>query len=153
MEADGVMKRERPWAGTERRLVSPATIGEVASGHNRQIILKYPDVRLQLGVIKACNRQGVSVTIAGLDEGGTRMKSGECPKCKSQEVLANVRINDRGYPVDGELQIEVQARPMALVLKGRTKSILRAWLCGSCGYVELYNVNPEGFLAEHEAKL
>jgi len=80
------------------------------------------------------------------------MKSGKCPKCRSQDVLPDVRINDRGYPADGELQVEVQARPMAMVLKGKTRSTLRAWLCASCGYVELYSLNPDEFVAEHEAK-
>lgn len=80
------------------------------------------------------------------------MKSGECPKCGSQEVLPDVRIIDRGYPVDGELRVEAQARPMALILKGKTKSTLRAWLCGSCGYVEFYSMDPEEFVAGHEAK-
>src|ERR671911_123678 len=72
------------------------------------------------------------------------LKQGQCPQCSSQDIMSNVRIKDRNADAFGneELGVVVDLRPHALVFKERIETPLRAWICGACGYTELYVDNP-----------
>ena len=57
-----------------------------------------------------------------------------CSKCKSTKIIPRVRMVDRGeYNVAGDLTV---------TLENTHQGVLRAWICGSCGYVETYVDNP-----------
>lgn len=63
-------------------------------------------------------------------------QSGKCPKCGSQNIIANARAK-AGYemPID----LVVYEDPEAILLKGRKERYtLGAWICQGCGYTELY---------------
>ena len=72
-----------------------------------------------------------------------------CSKCKSTKIIPKVRMVDRGeYDVAGDLMV---------ILKDIHHGVLRAWICGACGYVETYVDNPgelydayEKFIPRHE---
>jgi len=68
------------------------------------------------------------------------MREGACPKCGSADIVPNRPIRDLGHGNSvHELTTRVEERPDALIFKGETvESYLRAWVCGECGYTELY---------------
>jgi len=34
-------------------------------------------------------------------------------------------------------------KPQALIFKGQVRTTVSAWVCASCGFIELYADNPE----------
>jgi hypothetical protein len=70
---------------------------------------------------------------------------GTCSKCGSDRIMANVRLVDRtGHTSAEDLTAEVYEYPNALFFNGAVGVTLRAHICGSCGYSELYADTPEG---------
>jgi hypothetical protein len=66
-----------------------------------------------------------------------------CPKCQSAKIIPQVRIIDRGdYSAAGDLTVQVYENPDAMLFKYTHHGVLRAWICGGCGYVETYVDNP-----------
>ncbi len=74
------------------------------------------------------------------------MKNGTCPKCGSQEIMKDLVITDTDEHGNGKAlslyidEPEPAKRPFIYVPKG-AGGILRAWICASCGYSELYTDN------------
>ena len=67
-----------------------------------------------------------------------------CPKCKSTDVIKKARIADRGHGNSTSDQfIELFEFPDAMIFKGAFKATLHAWVCASCGFIELYVDKPE----------
>lgn len=69
---------------------------------------------------------------------------GNCLKCGSDKIIPNARIlskMDYGY-YSGDVHVEVYKDPYAFLFKGAMQARLRAWICGDCGYVELYTERP-----------
>ena len=66
-------------------------------------------------------------------------KTGKCPKCSSTEIIADAKAVDRGH-FDSQREFIVATfwKPDALIFKEKHTSIISAWVCGQCGYVELY---------------
>lgn len=75
-----------------------------------------------------------------------------CQKCGSDKIIRRVHLKDRGG--HGNFAEELTARmfrnPGALFFKGAEKSVLRAEVCGACGYVELYVKDPESLWSAYE---
>jgi len=62
-----------------------------------------------------------------------------CPKCSSDKIIPEVRIIDRNAHSSVEdLCFEIYENPHALLFRGTHRGALRAWICGACGYTELY---------------
>ncbi len=64
-------------------------------------------------------------------------QSGKCPKCGSEDIVANARqvIPYNNWPVE----VAVYDKPEALVFMGeKERYTLGAWICKGCGYTELY---------------
>lgn len=78
----------------------------------------------------------------------------KCAKCGSSAVIQRAMVADRSDSGETELQIRVDARPSALILKKSVHSKVRAYVCASCGYVEFYADNlkelHEAFLAAQQ---
>ncbi len=77
------------------------------------------------------------------------MKSGTCVKCGSKDVLGGVRVIDEGYLATHPLRVETQSQPDALIFKGAHHAPLKAWVCGACGYTELYAEKPVTLSRKH----
>jgi hypothetical protein len=58
-----------------------------------------------------------------------------CPKCNSTKIIPKVRMVDRGeYNAVGDLTVS---------FNNALEGVLRAWICGACGYVETYVDHPD----------
>jgi predicted nucleic-acid-binding Zn-ribbon protein len=73
---------------------------------------------------------------------GENMKSGTCPKCGSNEILADLRVRGgEGHPMYvGIVEPEPANRPFIWSPKNE-QSQFTAHVCGACGYTEYYAVN------------
>jgi predicted nucleic-acid-binding Zn-ribbon protein len=70
--------------------------------------------------------------------------SGQCPKCESTRLIANAKAVDRGESnLEWELSLATFAAPDAMLFKGKKSTTVSAWVCGDCGYVELYANQPQ----------
>ena len=71
----------------------------------------------------------------------------ECVKCGSEDSIDGVRILDRGhYDHENDLSAVAYENPGALLFKGAVTSPITSRICGRCGYVELYAVDPGALL-------
>ncbi len=70
------------------------------------------------------------------------MKSGTCPKCGSNEILAELRLHGgEGHPTYVDItQPEPANRPFIWLPKSE-QSQFAAYVWGRCGYTEYYAVN------------
>lgn len=81
------------------------------------------------------------------------MYDGVCPKCQSTDVIPQVRVMDQtDYNEVGalELGVVVDENPGAFIFKGKRRGTLYAWICGVCGFTELYVSNPGGLLEAYK---
>jgi predicted nucleic-acid-binding Zn-ribbon protein len=82
------------------------------------------------------------------------MKDGHCPKCGSADVIPNVSVLDNaGAPgYSNNVRAVVVQHPDAWMFTGEVRTCLKAWVCGSCGYTELYANNPAALLAAYRKR-
>ena len=74
-------------------------------------------------------------------------KTGKCPKCGGTEVIADAKAIDRGHgDWQREMSVATFRKPDALIFKGQHETTVSAWVCATCGYVELYADHPERVL-------
>jgi predicted nucleic-acid-binding Zn-ribbon protein len=67
-----------------------------------------------------------------------------CSKCRSTKMISKVHIRDYGdHMSNNQLSVEIYEDPKALIFKGTHEGALNAWICGDCGFTELYVENPQ----------
>ena len=67
----------------------------------------------------------------------------QCARCGSRDVIADAKVIDReDYNVERDLSVATFRRPQAFVFKGRQTTTVSAWVCGDCGFIELYADDP-----------
>ncbi|MEO5917908.1 MAG: hypothetical protein ABIS50_26985 [Luteolibacter sp.] len=65
--------------------------------------------------------------------------SGKCPKCSSSDIIADAKALDRSpYESSQEFTLATFSNPKAAFFKGQQTTPVSAWVCGDCGFVELY---------------
>ena len=78
------------------------------------------------------------------------MKSESCVKCSSTRVIPDVEVWDRSdaaeKPEQRQTRLRIDVRPDAWVFKETCLVALRAWVCGDCGFTELYAREPRTLL-------
>ena len=58
-------------------------------------------------------------------------------------MIADAKVIDRGdYSAQHDLSVATYRKPQALLFKGQVTTTVSAWVCGTCGFVELYADNP-----------
>ena len=70
-------------------------------------------------------------------------RTGKCPKCASTDIVTDAAAIDHGhgnYPM--EMSVATYRNPKALIFKGQQQTTVSAWVCATCGYVELYADAP-----------
>lgn len=77
----------------------------------------------------------------------------KCPKCESRKIIPQVRIIDRGNHnlVAGDLTVHIYDNRM--LFKYTHSGVLKAWICGACGYVETYVGNPGELYTAYQQSL
>jgi hypothetical protein len=74
-----------------------------------------------------------------------------CDKCQSKKIIPQVQIVDKtDYNVPTELSVVIYENPDAWIFKGEHKGILKAWICGDCGYTEIYLENPQDLYEKYQ---
>lgn len=63
--------------------------------------------------------------------------------------MPNVRVIDRG---GSEIRDGLEAQVLETPLKGGQAGTLTAWICGACGYTEIYAANPNELFAAYEKR-
>jgi ribosomal protein S27AE len=76
-----------------------------------------------------------------------------CPKCGSARIIQQVHVMDRSDSGAGSLSLRRGTRALGGWLKLPRSFPLDAWVCGACGYTELYVREPAELLAADEASL
>ena len=68
-----------------------------------------------------------------------------CSKCQSEKMISNVHVRDYADLMSvTPLSVEIYEKPEAMIFKGTSyETPLKAWICGECGYTELYVENPQ----------
>ena len=69
-------------------------------------------------------------------------RTNKCPKCGSTEIFGNAKAIDRAHASEEEFTVATFGKPDALIFKEKHTSKVSAWVCGQCGYVELYADSP-----------
>lgn len=68
----------------------------------------------------------------------------QCVKCGSRDVIADAKVIDNAdYSQQRDLSVATFRAPTAWIFKGQQTSTVSAWVCGSCGFIELYADAPE----------
>ncbi len=81
-------------------------------------------------------------------------KTGTCPKCGSTHIVPEVTLVDYNRSqFAGSTQLVYERNPDALVFKDRIYAKIRAWVCGACGYIELYTANHRELLHAYRERL
>lgn len=76
--------------------------------------------------------------------------SGICPKCNSQSLIKNIRIPDNTYRGSAILSISFIVEKMGWFSNRSVRGEIRAWICGNCGYTELYTENYKELLQGYQ---
>jgi hypothetical protein len=82
------------------------------------------------------------------------MKEGHCPKCNSVDMMPNVSVLDNAGASghSNNVRAVVVQNPDAWMFTGEVRTCLKAWICGSYGYTELYANNPAALLAAYRKR-
>lgn len=71
-------------------------------------------------------------------------QSGTCPKCASKQIIERAIVQDRSHlPIDQRLHVLTFKDPQAAFFTGPVLSSVSAWICGDCGFLELYASKPD----------
>jgi predicted nucleic-acid-binding Zn-ribbon protein len=75
-----------------------------------------------------------------------------CPKCGSSEIIVDAEVRDYDANYYRNLSAHVPLRTPAggFFKKTSESSELRAWICGGCGYTELYATNFRDLLRANQ---
>jgi predicted nucleic-acid-binding Zn-ribbon protein len=76
------------------------------------------------------------------------MKDKMCPKCGSSEIIEDAEVRDYDSGSYRPLGVHVKlVKPTGgFVKKTHESGELHAWVCGECGYTELYTTNYKELL-------
>jgi len=68
----------------------------------------------------------------------------QCAKCGSSSVIQRAMVVDKVSAAGAEqnFTVRVDSDPTAIMFKKSTRSDVQAWICGQCGYMELYADKP-----------
>jgi predicted nucleic-acid-binding Zn-ribbon protein len=78
------------------------------------------------------------------------VRSGTCPKCGSNEILESVSMTTLGEGTPAGT-IAFRLEETFGFLKKSTRVEARAWICGACGFAELYAAEPGKLLERWQA--
>lgn len=78
--------------------------------------------------------------------------TGKCPKCGKTEIVEDARMIDHGHAgIQQDMTIATYKQPKAILFKGKQTTTVSAWLCISCGFIELYADHPSWVRTSEES--
>ncbi len=100
---------------------------------------------LPSGIAKPLQSSTVKVDPINIPLVHLMKRTGKCPKCGSTEIEKDATVIDRRgpYNAEDEMTIATYQKPRAIIFKGERISTVSAWVCTSCGYLELYADDPK----------
>ena len=70
-------------------------------------------------------------------------QTGKCPKCQCADIIADAKAIDRAHGnLQKEMTVATFRKPEAIIFKQQQETIVSAWVCTACGYVEFYADKP-----------
>jgi predicted nucleic-acid-binding Zn-ribbon protein len=90
------------------------------------------------------NRLDNKLSMASVGSTSIMKSTGKCPKCGSVEIIADAKAIDRdarGWHSE-RFTVASFGNPSAFIFKDKRTTTISAWVCGQCGYVELYADSP-----------
>jgi hypothetical protein len=69
----------------------------------------------------------------------------KCPKCSSSLLMDHLQVVSDGQDA-GNLRVQAQAHPQAFLFRGAVSTLIEATVCGGCGYIELYSLDPKALV-------
>ena len=67
----------------------------------------------------------------------------QCARCGSRDVIEDAKVIDHTHhSSQTDLSLGTYRNPQALIFKGQVRTTVSAWVCASCGFIELYADNP-----------
>jgi predicted nucleic-acid-binding Zn-ribbon protein len=81
------------------------------------------------------------------------MQNGICPKCNSHVIIKDRRITDKVSGAIHALSLAITGRSTGWLTNNVAYGEIHAWICGECGYTELYTTNFRKLVeADRESK-
>ena len=78
----------------------------------------------------------------------------ECPDCGSEKIVKDAFLKDLGdYSAEHTLRVAVDRNPDAWIFKERSRSEVRAEVCGSCGFLQAYATDPDALWTAYQTSL
>ena len=89
--------------------------------------------------------QGATESIPIPSEQDT-LRTGVCPKCHSHNIIPDwpLELPDTSFASGNRAKVRIAAQPSALFKRKTEVREVRTWICGTCGYVELFVDGAEG---------
>ena len=66
----------------------------------------------------------------------------KCPKCSSAILMDHLRVIAESEG-SGDIVVEAYGDPKAVVFRQAVRSRVEATVCGGCGYMELFALDPQ----------
>lgn len=73
----------------------------------------------------------------------------KCPECNSENIINNARLSARGESCGTPL-IAVDEEPYAAFFKKTTSSDISIKVCGNCGLIGFYAINPDSLWTAYQ---
>jgi len=73
----------------------------------------------------------------------------QCAKCGHSKLIPGVRVVCNVEGADQNIKLRIDAHPEAILFKQAQRSVLRASICGKCGYTEFFIDEPESLYAAY----
>ena len=71
-----------------------------------------------------------------------------CPRCNSTKIISDAKVISKGYH-PGLTKVSVIRHPHAMIFEDPEEADLKAWICGNCGYTEIYADDPQRLFDAH----
>ena len=78
----------------------------------------------------------------------------ECPECGSEKIVKKALLIEQGENyMERSPQIVVFEKPDAMLFRGKTRSSVRAEICGDCGFIQTYATEPRKLWTAYQTSI
>jgi ribosomal protein S27AE len=73
-----------------------------------------------------------------------------CPQCGSAKIIPKLPLTDN---VGNSVQFEIVGNPKALIFQDAKHGTVNGWICGECGYTELWTSHFRELYEKYEKSI